>query len=196
MLVTLFLSFGVVLLIVAYFKEKHPYKKIERLLTNLLIVSTMLCIVKSYIFYAFEFDLFQYNYIFAIGFLIVFLMIGIKQGALGVKIKIEMLKADASLHLLKGGTSLLNHTIKNEIGKVDILLHQMRHSLQDKDATREFSDVELEEMLTMAADSVHHIQTMMMKINEQVQAIVINLKMGNLLLITEQCLEMLEKNGR
>ncbi|WP_246627473.1 ATP-binding protein [Paenibacillus solanacearum] len=194
-LVIIFMTLGVVLLVLAYFKEKHPFRKIERLLTNLLIVPTMLCIAGSYIFYIYEIDLFQYNYIFAIGFLVVFLMIGVKQGVLGVKIKIEMLKADTSLHLLKGGSSLLNHTIKNEIGKIDILLHQIQHTLQNKVDMHKSSNVELEveEMLTMAADSVHHIQTMMTKINERVQAIAVNLTMGNVMLITEQCLEKLER---
>lgn len=179
-LVTLTLISGVAVLIAAHYKEKHPYKKIERWLTNLLIVPTMLCIAGSYLFYLYEIDLFQFNYILAIGFLVIFVAAGIKQGALGVKIKIAMLKADASMNAIQSGSSVINHTIKNEIGKIDLLVHQMKQSLQDRQ--------ELEGMLDMAADSVQHIQTVMAKIHERVRDVEVKLVKGNLKRIIEQCL--------
>ncbi|WP_168123450.1 ATP-binding protein [Paenibacillus sp. HB172176] len=195
--VILCMTTGILLLLIANWKENHPYKRIERTLTSLFIVPTMLYIAISYLFYYYEIDLFRFNYLFAFAFLTLFIIIGIKQGALGVRIKLEMLKTDASLHVLKSGSSLLNHTIKNEIGKVDILLHQMRHSIKDKDqaAHLENSEPELEDMLTMAADSVHHIQSMMSKINERVQAIEVKLIQDNLAPIVVQCLDAFEKTA-
>ncbi len=195
LLVTLFLTMSAMVLIVANAKEKHPYKKIERFLTNLLIVPTLFCIMGSYIFYIFDIDLFRFNYILAVGFLILFLTLGTKQGVLGVKIKIEMLKVDTSLHVLKGGASLLNHTIKNEMGKIDILLHQLKHSIHAHSKSGTPPDLELEEMITLAAASIHHMQEMMTRINERVQEIVVNLQKEDLLHLTEQSIEAFESTA-
>ncbi|MFC5703866.1 sensor histidine kinase [Cohnella faecalis] len=187
----LFLIMGVVLLIVAYLRENQPFKKIERMLTNLIVVPTMLWIWICYFCYLLGYDLWQYNYIAAISFLFLFVIIGAKKGVLGVKIRIEMLKADASLHILQGSSSFINHMIKNEVGKIDILLHQLRHNLQAYPEPGPAA--ESEEMIAMAADSVSHIQSMMNKINERVQTIEVNLQKNNVWPMMEQCLDRLEK---
>ena len=110
------LLFGAALLVWAAVKESNSYRKNERIVTNLLIVPVMLWIAANYIFYMFDIDLFQYNYIFAIAFALLFLLLGVKRGVLGIKIRIEMLKEDASSSVLKRGSNLLNHAVKNEVG--------------------------------------------------------------------------------
>jgi hypothetical protein len=64
--VSVCLTLGIVSIIVAYRRESHPYKKIERLLTNWLALPLFSGVIISYVFYVFEIDLFQQNYILAI----------------------------------------------------------------------------------------------------------------------------------
>lgn len=191
--VTITLVFAIIMLLTAAMTEKHPYKRVERGLTNLLMVPTLMSITLGYIFYMFDIDLFRFNYVVAIGFLVLFLAIGTRQGALGVKIKIEMIKANATMKLIQNGSSLLGHTIKNEIGKVDILIHQMRHRLQQPNRAERASDDELADMLRMAADSVQHVQTLVTKINGIAQAVEVRLVRANLLPLVEQCVDQFER---
>lgn len=186
-LVVLFLLVGISFLIASYVTERHPYKRIERSATNFLMIPLMLAVAISYIAYSLEIDLFRYNYLFAVGFLMVFVTLGLKQGVLGVKFRIAMLQADASIRLLDKGSSLLNHAVKNEIGKIDILVHQARQSLQQNRRNLHTSGEELERMLALAADSVQHIQAMLDKIHEHVQAIEVRLVKADISSLLEEC---------
>ncbi|WP_342547932.1 sensor histidine kinase [Paenibacillus sp. FSL P2-0089] len=181
------LGISAVLLILANLREKHPFKRRERMLTNMLALPVMMYIIVSYAFYMRGIDLFQFNHLVSIGFLSVFLLIGLTRGILGVRFKVEMLKIDASLHTLKGGSHLLNHTIKNEIGKIDILLHQIRRELQSGEQTGG-GHRETLGMVASAAESIGHVQNMMGKINESVQAIDIQAQTMNPAPVLEACL--------
>lgn len=195
-LVVLFLSVGMTFLIVSQVKERHPYKRIERSVTNLLVVPLMVTLAVSYIAYVSDIDLFRYNHLFAIGFLTVFLMYGLKQGVLGVKFKIAMLQSDASIRLLDKGTSLLNHTVKNEIGKIDLLVHQARQTLKRNGTTlHSLSDGELEEMLALAAGSIHHLRAMLEKIHERLQAIEVRLVKSDISPLLEECAATFQKSA-
>ncbi|RAV15579.1 sensor histidine kinase [Paenibacillus contaminans] len=187
------LTLGIVSLIVAYRRESHLYKRIERLLTNLLALPLLSGVMISYVVYVFGIDLFQYNYILAIVILILFLTIGVKKGILGVKIKIAMMKADASQDALKGGAGFINHTIKNEVGKIDILLHQLKQTFEANPPHSGPAAAEITEMVTLASGSVLHIQTMMRKVNEKIKTIEVKLEKSNIAPIVEHCLIQLEK---
>lgn len=185
---------GAVLLMIAYYREKNPFKKIERFLTNVLIVPTMLwAFCSSYLFFIMGFELWRYNYIAAISFLFIFSVIGLKKGILGVNIKIEQLKSQASLNVLQDSTGLINHTIKNEIGKVDILLHYLKHAIRGNPQLDQTSTTKYDDIITTANYSIQHIQSMMSKIHENVQEINVSLQKENLLPIAEDCLNSLRK---
>lgn len=183
---------GIVSLIVAYRRERHPLKKIERLLTNLLALPLLSSVLISYVFYVFEIDLFQHNYIFALVILVLFLTIGVKNGILGVRIKIAMMKADASQGALIGGASFMNHTIKNEVGKVDILLHQIKQTM-DANPRHDPAAIETAELVALASESVEHIRTMMRKMNEKIKTVEVKLEKGDVVPVVEQCLKQCEK---
>ncbi|WP_138754487.1 sensor histidine kinase [Paenibacillus sinopodophylli] len=185
------LGFSAIQLVVSNTYEKHPFKRSERLLTNLLALPALLYLIASYVFYMQGIDLFQYNHWFGTGFLMLFILIGLTRGILGVRFKVEMMKVDASLHVLKGGSNLLNHTIKNEIGKIDILLHQIERELQGE-AQLSDSSRETAGMITAATESVQHVQTMMGKFNEFIQAIKVNMQKDNPLHVIESSLKGFE----
>lgn len=183
-------------LIIAHYKEKDPYKKIERSLTNLLLLPTMAWIFLCYLLYSAGINLWDYNTITVLVFLFIFITIGVKKGVLGVKFRIEQFKADAALQSLQSSTSLLNHTVKNEIGKIDILLHQLNLTLQDTQEPGLIGDLrqnEMKEMIGMASESVDHIQSMMSRIQDKVQDIHVQLQRVDFRNIVGQCLEGMER---
>lgn len=183
---------GVALLIVSQVKERHPIKKIERLLTNLLVVPPMLWMCFAFFFYSAGIDIWQYNYVAAVVFLLLFLFIGIRQGVLGVRIKLEQLQSAASQGALQDSVSFIRHSIKNEIGKVDIVLHQLDRAIRSSLIAESVEAARMEEMIGMANQSVSHLQAMMNRIQHSVQAIRLQRQRVNLLRLAEQRLDECE----
>jgi len=179
------------LLIISYIREGHAFKKIERFLTNLLALPIVISVCISYVLYLFDMDLFQQNYVLAIYILMLFLVLGAKRGVLGVKINIEMMRSDATLGAIKGSGEFMNHTLKNEIGKVDILLHQIRQIAAPKNLTLSAIE-EISEMASLATDSVHHLQMMLQKVNEKIKEIEVRIERQDLVPLLEHLIRQYE----
>ncbi|WP_127579809.1 ATP-binding protein [Paenibacillus koleovorans] len=186
---------GSVSLLIACFREKHPFKKRERLFTNVLMIPVMLWIVISYIGYMAGIDLWRYSYVVSLCFLIIFLVMGISRGVLGVKLKIEQYKADVSWHTMKNSTTLLNHTVKNEVAKLDLLLHQLKTVCSDQSRTGPIDQAGLDDMqhlIDTASASVGHVQSMIDKIHDKVQAVRVELQRSDFQSIVELALSGVE----
>ncbi|MCY8737554.1 ATP-binding protein [Bacillus haynesii] len=64
-----------------------------------------------------------------------FLLFGyiiIKYGFLGVQIKFEKQRRNLTMQAVTSGTALLNHSIKNEVAKIDLLANQLKDLNQEK----------------------------------------------------------------
>ncbi|WP_246277153.1 sensor histidine kinase [Neobacillus endophyticus] len=79
---------------------------------------------------------------------------------------------DNSLKTITSGTALLNHTIKNELAKIDILMNQLKDLTPLNDAAAENID--------LALNSTHHVLELSSRIQGQLD--VINLKETEFLL--------------
>ncbi|MCM3603136.1 HAMP domain-containing histidine kinase [Robertmurraya korlensis] len=58
-----------------------------------------------------------------------FIYFGTRYGILGVQIKFEKQKRDSTMKAVTSGTALLNHTIKNEVAKIDLLTTQLKNKV-------------------------------------------------------------------
>lgn len=67
--------------------------------------------------------------------IILLLFYSIRNGILGIKVRIEKQKLDASMATLSFGTSIINHTIKNEVQKIDYMLERAKVHLLQNDQT-------------------------------------------------------------
>lgn len=112
-------------------------------------------------------NMWQFNFIIALVFAAFFIYYGMKYGFMGIKLRIEQQKIDYSMKQLTQGALILNHTIKNEVQKINYLSSRMRDSVVHNDK---------EEMLHNLAhlDQVsEHILNMMNQIKERTGDIVL-----------------------
>lgn len=66
------------------------------------------------------------NFIVILGTVAIVLLFTIRNGFLGIKLRIERQRIDHSIRTLTMGVSILNHSIKNEIQKIDYLAEKSR----------------------------------------------------------------------
>lgn len=112
-------------------------------------------------------NMWQFNFMIALVFAAFFIYYGMKYGFMGIKLRIERQKLDYSMRHLTQGALILNHTIKNEVQKINYLSSRMRNSIINNDK---------EEMLynlTHLDRVAEHIQNMMNQIKERTGDIVL-----------------------
>lgn len=63
----------------------------------------------------------QYNVFVILGLIVIIIYYLLKHGFMGIKLRIEREKMDMSMRALTMGVSILNHSIKNEIQKINYL---------------------------------------------------------------------------
>lgn len=124
------------LLIYSAIKETRPTIKKQKVITCIIVVPM------------FTFALFTNIILEALGIVgvwkynpwiigsqfILFVYFGTKYGFLGVQIKFEKQRRDATMKAVTSGTAFLNHTIKNEVAKIDLLTNQLKEIIPDKDS--------------------------------------------------------------
>jgi len=113
-------------------------------------------------------NMWQFNFMIAMVFAAFFIYYGMKYGFMGIKLRIERQKLDYSMRHLTQGALILNHTIKNEVQKINYLSSRMRNSILNNDK---------EEMLynlTHMDRVAEHMQNMMNQIKERTGDIVLH----------------------
>lgn len=124
--------------------EKRKAFHIQKVLTCLFVVpTTLFSLSTNFILPMLHIDqIWQYNSIvIGLGF-IAFLYFCIKYGFLGVRVLFENQRLNSTLRALSSGTSLLNHSIKNEIGKINILAEQVKYNTRDPAVSYVHQDVD------------------------------------------------------
>ncbi|MBW8347840.1 HAMP domain-containing histidine kinase [Bacillus sp. IITD106] len=104
-----------------------------------------------------------HDYFNSIAFLMIFLFVFLasKYGMFGIKLYIEKQRLDSSITAIKSGTAILNHTIKNEIGKIDYLRERIRDRLPKNDINQ------IEEHLDRMQQVTNHLQQMINRIQDK-----------------------------
>lgn len=121
------------LLIYSAIKETRPTIKKQKIITCIIVIPIFsFALFTNIILEAFGIvDVWMYNpWIIGIGFLL-FIYFGTKYGFLGVQIKFEKQRRDSTMKAVTSGTALLNHTIRNEVAKIDLLTNQLKESMPD-----------------------------------------------------------------
>ncbi|WP_204601562.1 ATP-binding protein [Cohnella boryungensis] len=184
-----------VLLIVSLLRERSPGKRKNRLITTAIFVPTLLSVlIFIYIAKAWypEFEFFEYVsyfliYSFVVGVLSVFVY-----GVLGFRLRIERDPLDDTMKAVTQGTRLLNHTLKNELGKIAVSADNLRRALPRED---ELSG----QSLRIISDSADHMLEMVDRIHSRTKDIVLNMQVCRLDLIVDECVrrhrELLERGA-
>ncbi|WP_059040794.1 sensor histidine kinase [Paenibacillus rubinfantis] len=118
------------------------------------------------------------NVIVILGAVAVILFYTVRYGFLGIKLRIERERLDYSIRTLTMGVSILNHTIKNEIQKIDYLAEKCSALLQSGHTGKAAHTIEQVHGLT------RHLLHMVNRIKDKAEDIVLDegeLEVGSLI---------------
>lgn len=157
------------LLIYLYRIEKDPIMKRSRLFNNMLVILPLLFIFTSlYIMRTFDnYEAWRYNALIVAIQFILFLLISVKYGLLGVKLRLEKRRLDSTLRAMTSGAAIMNHTIKNELGKITLFADRIQsYAAPEKQQ-------EMSEDMQILLQSTENILAMVNRIQGQIQDIVL-----------------------
>ena len=163
-----------ILLIYSAWRETRPAIKKRKILTCLFVVPMFtFALITNIILEAFGIKgVWYYNpWMIGVQFL-VFIYFAIKYGILGVQIRFEKERRDSTMKAVSSGTGLLNHTIKNEIAKIDLLVNQLKDYIPPDEASSENLDLVL--------NSTNHVLELSTRIHSKLD--ILNLKESEFLL--------------
>lgn len=170
------------LLIYLYRTEKDPLVKRSRLFNNILMILPLsLIFTFLYIMRLFDnYDAWRYNALVVAVQSILFVVISVKYGLLGVRLKLEKRRMDSAFRAMTSGHSIVNHTIKNELGKITLFADRIQ-SYAD-----ESKQSEMHEDMQILLQSTENILAMVNRIQGQIQDIVLKETVVSLTAIVER----------
>ncbi|MBP1990328.1 sensor histidine kinase [Paenibacillus eucommiae] len=157
-----------VLLLYGYWREKDAYARRHHRITLIIMVPTLAAII-GFILVARvlnpQFDFFSYVSVFVTYSLIAGIALSFFTGVLGVRLRLEHEPLDAAWKLIRSGTAVFNHSIKNEIGKISISTHNLQQRLPDS--------AEYQGPLDIIARSAGHLEAMAERIHTHTREIIL-----------------------
>lgn len=161
-------ALGAVLLLAK--RYVHPAERRAHALMLLAVLpAVLIALTMNYVFPLFGYyRLWVYN-VWPIGFaFVIFLFALFNFGFLGVQVLIEKRRLDYSLRAITSGTAMLNHAIKNDIGKIKLFTDKL---------TREAgADEERQADLRVIGTAAQHIETMIRGVHERTQELLLQLR--------------------
>ncbi|MFD0695051.1 ATP-binding protein [Paenibacillus sp. GCM10027628] len=151
--------------LIAIKKERMPAMKRTHLFTCLALLPPVICVaVLNYIMPSFGFYRMWVYHTWILAFVVPFFIYTFfKYGFLGIRLLIERRKLDSTLRAITSGTAILNHAIKNDVGKMRLFLEKM------KTYAEETNQPELMQDLDVVMHASMHIRDMISRVHEQTQ---------------------------
>jgi len=157
------------LLIIMYRQEKDPLVKKNRFFTNILIIVPLI-FVFTFIYVMRiqnDYDAWRYNS-FVVGVQFIFIIaISLKYGFLGVRLRVEKRRLDSTLRAITSGAQIINHTIKNEVGKISLYADRMQTYAQKTEQPQLMEDA------AVLQQSSEHILNMVARIQDQLREVIL-----------------------
>jgi signal transduction histidine kinase len=154
-------------LLLALKKETLPAMQRTHLFTCLALIPSLLCFaVLNYLLPTFGFyRMWVYN-VWTLSIAVPFFIFTLfKYGLFGIRLMLERRKLDSTLRAITSGTAILNHAIKNDVGKMRLFSEKMRHY------AKETNQPELLDDLQVIMKASEHIQEMIGRVHKQTQEI-------------------------
>ncbi|MED4041016.1 MULTISPECIES: sensor histidine kinase [Niallia] len=121
------------LLILSVFREKRTTVKNHKMITCIIVVPLFLFVLLTNVILP-VFGIrggWQLNPLIMITEFLFFIYFSTRYGFLGVKIKFEKQRLSSTMQAVTSGTTLLNHTIKNEMSKIDLVTKQLKKNVSN-----------------------------------------------------------------
>lgn len=181
---------GIGLLLTAAYRERNSFLRRSRFLVAAAAAPTLFfALFTLYLFPTFLgiYELWRYN-AWVIAFTIaVIIGSSFRYGFMGLQISIQNQKLDYTLRAITSGTSILNHAIKNDVGKIRLFGEKIKSDA----ATGSPDPVELVRDLEVIMNASQHIYDMMYRIQGQTQEVVLQKERIVPADVMQECLRML-----
>lgn len=181
---------GIGLLVAATLKERNSFLRRSRMLTTAAAAPTLFfALFTLYLLpHFFEtYEWWRYN-AWVIAFtLAVIIVSSFRYGFMGLQISIQNQKLDYTLRAITSGTSILNHAIKNDVGKIRLFGDKIKSETASgrADASQVMQDVEV------ILQASQHIYDMIYRIQGQTQEVELTSEEVRPAELMRQCLHML-----
>jgi len=174
-----YIALGCFFYCMAYFREKNEGRRRSQWRTLIFPTAMTYAYVTDYLgfdtlklgWWSFDLvsnEMWQTNFIVILGTVGTVLFYIIRYGFLGFKLRIERERIDYSIRTLTMGVSILNHSIKNEIQKIDYLAEKSRKQISAGQSVKAARTIEQVHQLTS------HLQLMVNRIKEKAEDIVLD----------------------
>jgi len=136
---------GVAVLVSAYMKESNPFLKKNRFFTNLVFIPPILFgLTTNFILRGFGInDIWRYNPLIITFSFIVFIIAIFRYGFLEMKVTVHRYHLQHSMQSLFNGTVLLNHKLKNDLGKIQLFCEKIHQFAQEHQHSELTEDVQI-----------------------------------------------------
>ncbi len=126
--VVLYTLIANIILIISILKEKDRTKKYQKLLVGLFAIPTTLSIMwTSYLSVAVGYhEIWYFNYWIILFQFTVFIIMALKYGFLGVRLRVERCNLDETIDTVINGISVISHAIKNEAATISLCVDTIR----------------------------------------------------------------------
>lgn len=185
-----YIIFACLLHMYSYVTEKDPDKKLHRFTTLSIMLPVVLsALILNYIVRAFDHthQYWRYMIVFFMIAFFAFLWQAFKKGTgslNGIKLRYEREARQNAMKAITSGTTLLNHTIKNQIYKINSSLQIMKPYSTELDPT-------CTEAIDIIERSSDHLMEMVDRIQSQTQEIIIVKSRQNLNQLLDESMELI-----
>src|SRR5690554_417326 len=157
-------------------------------MTSLAVLPAALFVtVMNYILPSFgHIQMWKYNTGIVTFAFIIFLITLFNYGFLGIRVHIQKRQWDSTLRAITSGTAILNHGIKNDVGKMMLFSEKM------KDYAIRTEQQELVEDIEVIMATANHIQEMIRRVHQQTQDLLLQTEETDLGMVVDQVLQGLE----
>ncbi|AJI25863.1 histidine kinase-, DNA gyrase B-, and HSP90-like ATPase family protein [Priestia megaterium] len=154
-----------ILLIYSAWREDRPTIKRRKILTCIFVIPMFtFVLVTNIILEALGIvGVWHYNPWIIVSQFLVFVYFGARYGILGVRIRFEKEIRDSKMKAARSGSALFNHTIKNEIAKIDLLVNQLKEQIA--------LDEKSSEKLNLVLNSTNHLLELSTRIQSKLNTI-------------------------
>lgn len=160
-----YIVLGMILLLTKH--VLHPAdRRAHAILTTVTVPAVLFATTMNYVMPLFgHYGMWKYN-VWSITFaFIVFVVALFKFGFLGVQLLIERRQMDFSLRAITSGTAMLNHAVKNDIGKIKLFSDKIDRAADSHQGEMQ----ELREDIGVIAAAASHIEAMIRSVHDRTQ---------------------------
>jgi signal transduction histidine kinase len=165
-------------------KEKLPSLRQNHRFTSLAVIpAVILCSIMNFILPLFGLEeMYRYNAWIIFASAIMFIIAIFNYGFMGIQFIFYKRKMEFTFRTITSGTSILNHAIKNDIGKMKLYCDKI------KTYAEETHQAELASEMQIILSSTRHIQDMIERVHQQTQETVMKMDFYDPSVLIEQIL--------